>query len=173
MGGGLPLARDSSPDDARRARLLAALHQVGREHSDATVFFHAAIAERLGLNATDEKAIGLLERLGPLTAGQLAQHTGLATASVTSLIDRLERRGFVRRTRDPHDRRRIIVEPDEERLQRIAPLFESPMRSLGAILQRYSTDQLALLFDFLTRDLGRLRDEAARLDDAPVDPSAP
>jgi DNA-binding MarR family transcriptional regulator len=152
---------------ARRVHLLEALRRVGREHSDATVFFHAAVAERLGLNATDEKAMSILERLGPLTDGQLARHTGLATPSVTDLIDRLERRGFARRTRDPHDRRRIIVELDAERVKQIGPIFESPMRSLAAILERYSDQELAVILDFLTRDLDRLQTEAARLGESP------
>ncbi len=153
--------------EAERPHLLDALRRVGREHSDATVFFHAGIAEHLGLKATDEKAMSILERAGRLTAGQLAQRTGLATPSVTDLIDRLERKGFVRRTRDPHDRRRIIVEPDARRVEQIAPIFESPMRSLAQLFARYSDDQLAVILDFLRRDAERLQNEAAKLGQAP------
>src|SRR5215831_10305891 len=91
------VSRGNSPN---RALLLNDLAEVGRSHSDATVMLHSAIAQRFDLTATDLKALGFLDRLGALTAGEIAQHTGLATASVTSLIDRLEKRGFVRRTRD-------------------------------------------------------------------------
>jgi DNA-binding MarR family transcriptional regulator len=149
--------------EGNRAQLLDALRSVGRAHSDATVFFHAGVAERLGLNPTDEKAMSILERDGPLTAGQIAQRTGLATPSVTDLIDRLERKGYVRRTRDPRDRRRIIVEPDAGRIEQIAPIFESPMRSLAQLLARYSDEELAVILDFLRRDAERLHGEAIKL----------
>lgn len=97
---------------SRRAVLLEDLRAAGRRHSDATVIFHGAIAERLGIHSTDEKTMSLLEREGPMLAGAIAEKTGLATASVTALLDRLEARGFIRRTRDPADRRRVIVEAD-------------------------------------------------------------
>ena len=155
-----------------RTQLLEALRRVGREHSEATVFFLAGVAEHLGLNTTDEKAMSLLERLGPLTAGQLAQHTGLATPSVTDLIDRLERKGFVRRTRDPRDRRRVVVKPNAERIRQLAPIFESPMRALAEIFGRYSNAELAVILDFLTRDLTRLQAEAAKLRDGPAERAA-
>lgn len=91
-----------------RQQLLGDLSLVGRENSDATVLFHAAIADRLDLHPTDYKALGILERLGPLSAGDVARRTGLAPASVTDLIDRLEQKGFVRRVRGSTDRRRKI-----------------------------------------------------------------
>jgi hypothetical protein len=53
-----------------------------------------AIAERTGDAPSDTKTMDILLRLGPLTAGELGEHTGLATASVTSLIDRLEKKGL-------------------------------------------------------------------------------
>ena len=74
----------------KRQELLDALRVVAREHSDATVIFHDTIAQRLGLHGTDEKTMSLLEREGPLSASEIANRTGLAAASVTNLIDRLE-----------------------------------------------------------------------------------
>ena len=87
-----------------RTELVAALSRAGRIQSDATVMFHSAVAERMGLSVTEQKTIGILDRLGPLSAGEIAAHTGLATASVTSLIDRLEAKGFAQRVRDQKDR---------------------------------------------------------------------
>ncbi|MGH7555374.1 MAG: MarR family transcriptional regulator, partial [Longimicrobiales bacterium] len=73
------------------------LARVGHEHSDATVLFHARLAGFLDLHPTDYKTLSVLERLGPMSAGDIARHSGLATASVTNLIDRLERKGFAHR----------------------------------------------------------------------------
>src|SRR5260370_37393454 len=69
---------------------------------------HTAIAERSGLTATDTKTIDTLIRLGRVTAGEVAGYTGLATASVTSLIDRLERKGLVRRGAGGRGRRAAL-----------------------------------------------------------------
>jgi len=102
----------------RRAELLAQLETAGRAQSAATVMFHTAVAARQGLSATEEKALDLLERHGPLTAGELARHSGLAPASVTGLINRLERKGFARRVRNPNDRRSVLVEIDRDRVFR-------------------------------------------------------
>src|SRR5262249_61743664 len=74
------------------------------------------MAERVGLGATEEKTLSLLNQLGPLTAGEIASHIGLTTPSVTGLLDRLESKEMVRRVRGPHDRRRGIGEPKQERL---------------------------------------------------------
>jgi DNA-binding MarR family transcriptional regulator len=146
-----------------RSEILQALRRVGREHSDATVLFHAAVAGQLGLNATDHKTMSLLERVGPLTAGEIAERTGLATPSVTALVDRLAQRGFVRRVRDPRDRRRVIVEPAPEGIAKVAPYFESPRHALDELFSRYTAEQLGAILDFLTRNTERLRAETARL----------
>jgi DNA-binding MarR family transcriptional regulator len=146
-----------------RSELLAALGRAGREHSDATVLFHTAVADQLGLNPTDHKAMSLLERSGPLTAGEIADRTGLATPSVTALVDRLERRGLVRRVRHPEDRRRVIVEPSPDAVARITPLFEPTKRSLTRLYARYTPEELEVILDFLTRSAERLRSETAKL----------
>jgi DNA-binding MarR family transcriptional regulator len=155
-------ARKATADD-RRERLIEALNQAGRENSTATVLFHSAMAERFGLSATDEKTLDVLSRLGHLTAGQLAEHTGLASASVTALIDRLEQKGFVRRVRDPADRRRVIVELVPEGVAALAAAFASFARSLEPFWAGFTTEQLEVIRDFLVRSAERLRAETARL----------
>src|ERR687898_2921544 len=77
-----PLVPDDAPArSSRRAELLEQLALAGRASSVATVMFHTAVAARQGLNASEEKALDLLERSGPLTAGELARQTGLAPRS--------------------------------------------------------------------------------------------
>jgi DNA-binding MarR family transcriptional regulator len=152
-----------------RQKLLDLLARVGREHSDATVLFHSAVASQLGLHPTDYKTLGILERVGPLSAGEIARHSGLATASVTNLIDRLEEKGFVRRVRDESDRRRVLVEPVRERLAGGRALFASSVASLGRLLERYSNQELVSLADFLERNATRLREETRKLSGAEPD----
>ena len=147
----------------RRREILEELGRVGREHSDATVLFHAMIASLLDLHPTDYKVLGILERAGPLRAGDIARHSGLANASVTNLIDRLERKGFVRRITDPADGRRVMVEAVAERLTGAASLFASTRRSLARLYDHYSDRDLVVIADFLKRNGQRLRAETGKL----------
>jgi DNA-binding MarR family transcriptional regulator len=146
-----------------RKAILDTLARTGREHSDATVLFHATMASRLGLHPTDYKALGILDRLGPLSAGDIARHSGLATASVTNLIDRLEEKGFVRRVRDDSDRRRVLVEPIRDRLAGGQRSFSSAVTSLARLFELYSDRDLAVIADFLARNTERLREETRKL----------
>ncbi|MBV9788617.1 MAG: MarR family transcriptional regulator, partial [Chloroflexi bacterium] len=137
--------------NARREELIVAVIAASQESSTTAVFFHTAIAERVGLGATDEKTLFILSGAGRLTAGEIAQHTGLTTASVTSLIDRLERKGFVQRVRDAKDRRKIYVELNEAKLAELTQFFDSFQGRFGELLDAYSDEQLAAIADFLTR----------------------
>ena len=93
---------------------IAAISQLGRQFSDATILMHEAIANKAGLTGTDHKYLGYLTRHGPMTAGELAKYTGLTTGAVTGLIDRLEKKNLVKREFDPADRRKIIIVPNKE-----------------------------------------------------------
>ena len=138
-----------------RDRLIKTVTQASRESSSMAVFFHTRMAERVGLGATEEKTLSLLGKHGPLTAGEIAAHTGLTTPSVTGLLDRLESKGMVRRVRDAHDRRRVIVEPNQERLAELDRMFYSVQEAFHEMLDIYSDEQLATIADFLTRSAQR------------------
>lgn len=134
-----------------RQELCAAVIKASATNSTLAVFFHAAIAEQVGLGPTDEKTLFLLRGMGSLTAGEIAQHTGLTTASVTNLIDRLERKGFVQRVRDASDRRRVIVQPNEARLAELDQVFHRTVGTFDSLLDAYDDAQLATIIDFLER----------------------
>jgi DNA-binding MarR family transcriptional regulator len=135
-----------------RAEVLAALHGELRQLTGTTIMFHQAVADRLGMNVTDHKCADILLRTGPITAGELAEQTGLTTGAITGVIDRLEKAGFVRRAKDPSDRRRVILEPILKGMERqIGPLFESMARGMTALYARYSTRELAIIRDFTAR----------------------
>ncbi|WP_081824433.1 MarR family winged helix-turn-helix transcriptional regulator [Paenibacillus sp. UNC451MF] len=110
---------------------------------------HQLISEKLGLNATDHKCLDFLNRTGPVTAGHLAQLTGLTTGAVTNVIDRLEQAGYVIRDSDPKDRRRVVVKPAEGSSAQISPLFNSVMQSTIQILSQYDEQQTLLILEFI------------------------
>jgi DNA-binding MarR family transcriptional regulator len=141
-----------SRDSRKRSELLAALNAEFRELSTATILFHQAIADRLGMHLTDHKCAGILLSTGAITAGELARRTGLTTGTITAVVDRLENAGFVRRARDPGDRRRVLIEPLRERIEeKIGPLFESMARAMVELCAQYSTQELAVIRDFTAR----------------------
>ncbi|MFI6395154.1 MarR family winged helix-turn-helix transcriptional regulator [Nonomuraea sp. NPDC050547] len=146
------MSRDISE---HRKNLLQALGDAGRESSNAAVMYHTVMSGLLGLGVTEWKALDLLQRLGPLTAGELSQHTGLAPASVSGLVDRLEAKWMVRRIRDLKDRRRIIVEINPEQLSGASAeaieVFEPLMRGLADLYDAYTDEQLELILDYVTK----------------------
>ncbi|MFJ8082144.1 MarR family winged helix-turn-helix transcriptional regulator [Streptomyces sp. NPDC096205] len=146
---------------ASREELLAGLQEAGRVHSNAAVMYHAAISARMELSPVEEKTLDLLQRSGALSAGELGELTGLAPASVTGLIDRLERKGFARRVRDPQDGRRVNVEADPQAEARFAPLFAPFAAELAGLYAEYSDAELAVVLDFLRRS-ARIQREATR-----------
>ncbi|CAG7635171.1 hypothetical protein PAESOLCIP111_03633 [Paenibacillus solanacearum] len=124
------------------------LHEL-RHNSSRAVMLHQMIADRLGLNATDHKCLDYLNRSGPVTAGQLAELTGLTTGAITNVIDRLEQAGYVIRDKDPNDRRRVVVKPAPAATGHMSPLFESLFQSTLALVSRYSEQDARLIVDFL------------------------
>lgn len=133
----------------------------GRMLSTAAVMFHAALAEKQGLGATETKALDLLVRLGPMTAGELGQHAGLAPASITGLVDRLEKKGFARRARDEADGRRVLVHAVPEQLMRFAPLFAGFMRSMDELYAKFTVEELETILAFV-REAAERQSEATR-----------
>lgn len=133
--------------ESKRQELLARFTRALYENSTLAVFFHTAVAEQIGLGATEEKTLLILSD-GPLAAGEIAQKTGLTTPSVTSLIDRLERKGFVQRVRDPIDRRRVIVEVNPPRLAELMQIFAS-VGSFEDLTEGYSNEQLETIISYL------------------------
>ena len=91
-----------------------------RRSQNATDRFDQAVADALGLNRTDLRCLDILEREGSVTAGRLAQATGLTSGAMTTALDRLERAGYARRVHDASDRRRVLVEvtPQSIRLRK-------------------------------------------------------
>ena len=155
----------SSPGDSSqldRNELIEKVVHAIYETSTMAVFFHTAIAERVGLGATDELTL-LILRDKPLSAGEIAQYTGLTTASVTSLIDRLESKGLVQRLRDKDDRRRVLVELNKARFEELIQVFASVQGELDQLIDGYTDEQLATIADYLRRTVNRSREIITKL----------
>jgi DNA-binding MarR family transcriptional regulator len=123
-------------------RLTVELDAVGQRFAD----LH-------GLNRTDVRALVAImdaARQGEaLTAGRLGMAVDLRSASVTALVDRLERVGHVRRVRDPEDRRRVALEMSDSAMAAGGEYFGGLQRDLTAAMEGYSDEELAVVRRFL------------------------
>ena len=150
-----------------RAELEVAFATAMRRTGSLMQLMGQAAADRIGINNTDLNCLNILSFSGHMTAGELAKATGLTTASITGVIDRLEEAGFVRRERDPHDRRRVVVRLSlDKAVSDVASVFAPMLRDWREMATRYSDDELRLIVDFYGRveqvfrkHLLRLRDE--------------
>ena len=144
-----------------------------RRSQAATDRYDEAVAEAIGLNRTDMRCLDVIQRDGPVPAGRLADETGLTTGAITTVLDRLERAGFARRTRDPADRRRVLVELDPEARAGAGDYYGEHMALGERLYRRYSEEQLALLLEF-TREGRELNErEAAKLEARTREAGAP
>lgn len=148
-----------------RESTIQAINQKFREISTETIMFHQAIADVLGLHITDHKGLDLIYRYGPMPAGKLSELTGLTTGAVTGIIDRLEKAGYVRRVNDPKDRRRTIIElTRNKKLERKLEDIFTPMSvRMYKVLSLYSDNELAFLFNVLTKSLEQSHEELMEL----------
>src|SRR3984893_12063063 len=134
-----------------REELVVALNAAMRDASGQGVLYSQAVAQRLGINSTDLECLDLVMLRGPVTAGALAEATGLTTGAITGVIDRLERAGVAWRERAPGDRRKVLVRALPVVEERIAPLFEPMQRAAMGTLSPFHDKDLALLLDFFIR----------------------
>jgi DNA-binding MarR family transcriptional regulator len=148
-----------------RDKAAARLDRLLRDLSTETVLLHQAIADRLGLNPTDHKCLGLLVDAGrPVTPGELAAMTGLTSGAVTGVVDRLEAAGFVRRTRDPEDRRKVGIEVVFDKVKRqVFPVFEQLAKRMGVVAGGYKQREIETIVDFLEQGIEVSREFRTRL----------
>lgn len=145
-----------SRESLDRRELFDKLCYWGQQLSGATIMFHQAVADQLGLNPTDHKCAGLVLTKGPMSAGELAEATCLTTGAITGVIDRLEKAGFVQRADDPNDRRRVIVCAVPKRIREIARLFDDLTAEMAELSSHYTDAELAVILDFMSRSCNGL-----------------
>ncbi|WP_420976662.1 MarR family transcriptional regulator [Bacillus vallismortis] len=146
-----------------RSELEKTAVQLFRKLGTRTVLFHQAAAQALGLFPTDLKSADILNEAGPMTAGELGKKTGLSTGSVTALVDRLEKAGYVAREKDPDDRRRVMIVPLIASKKHVKDLFRSMSESTMDLCQDYTEEELELIFSFVDKAADIMEEELKRL----------
>ena len=145
--------------------VLRSLRRVNLQGS----LFGQTVAIRFGLTESDIEALEVLIDSGAATAGRLSELMGLTTGAVTRVIDRLEQAGYVRRTPDPTDRRRVIVEVVPDKVAAVEATMARVGMASAPELGHYTAAELAVINDFLTRMEAVTRDEATALREQPAE----
>jgi DNA-binding MarR family transcriptional regulator len=149
---------------SHKRKLFEQLVDEVRRSQSATDRFDEAVADALGANRTDMRCLDVLQREGALSAGALAEETGLTSGAMTTALDRLERAGWARRVRDSQDRRRVLVEITPRAAEDTWRYYGEHAELGERLYDRYTEDQLELLLGFVRE--GRVFNEqhAARVE---------
>jgi DNA-binding MarR family transcriptional regulator len=111
--------------------------------------FDEAARARLGVNATDLRCLDIIQRLDGVTAGELAREAGLTTGAVTSVIDRLERAGYVKREADPNDRRKVLVRMTPAAFEAVYSIWGPETEDYIEQMRSLPRDQLEAFVEFM------------------------
>jgi DNA-binding MarR family transcriptional regulator len=134
---------------SRKETLADELGDEIRANQRATDVIDDLLCQLLGINRTDARALDILDQQGQMTAGQLAEASGLTTGAITAVIDRLERAGYAQRIADPNDRRRVLVELTDKARAAAYELMVAPMQAYSEpLIDRYSEADIELLTEF-------------------------
>ena len=135
----------------RRRRLTTAIKESLRELRSQLGLLNHQVGAHLDLRDIDLDCLELLNRHGPLSPSALARRAGLHPATMTGILDRLERGGWVARERDPSDRRAVLVRALRDRNAEVFRLFAGMNGAMDRLCAGYSEEQLELVADFLRR----------------------
>jgi DNA-binding MarR family transcriptional regulator len=154
----------------KRGELLKKFSDLGRRVSTQTVFLHQAIAQSVGLNATDTKCVDLIlsHPMSSVTAGKLSQMTGLTTGAITHILDRLEKRHIIDRVRDTRDRRRIFVRVNPQSLEPLMPQYEAIGKAYTDLTDQYSDAELQLICDYMEKAAALAEQQLASMSHRPL-----
>jgi DNA-binding MarR family transcriptional regulator len=142
----------TDPDaQRRRGRLKAEIRDSLRELTIQLAMLNRQVGAHLELRDVDLDCLNLLDRRGSLSPKELAQQAGLHPATLTGILDRLERDGWIARDRDPADRRGLLVRSLRDRSGEMMRMYAGMNSSLNQICNSYDDAQLAGLVDFLSR----------------------
>src|SRR5215831_19738051 len=131
-----------------KAALLQELEEAMRRSSAQGVLFGQTVANAIGISGSDLDCLDFVNLEGRVTAGRLAEVTGLTTGAITGVVDRLEKAGLVRRERDETDRRKVFIVVVPENAARIGRFYVPMQQAMHKLWSTYSDAELQLLLRF-------------------------
>lgn len=146
--------RTADPPDTSSATHRALVRAVGlgvRRMGAQSLITGHIIAARFGLHTTDLEVLDHVFLGKDATPGELARTTGLTPGSMTALLDRLARAGYIERQVDPADRRRVRVRVRPDAIAPIKAVYAPMQRRMFALWSEYGEQDLGVIADFLKR----------------------
>lgn len=147
-----------SNDTATRIRRL------NQQFHYTSLQMHEAVSRRAGLAGTDHKYLGFLMEKQQMTAGELANLTGLTTGAVTGLIDRFEKKKLVKRQLAPGDRRKVIIVPNTKNIMKIfTPLYATFRSESEKLVASFSARELKIIEAYFSKSIDIMHETANAL----------
>lgn len=132
--------------------------KLSQQYAYASLQMHETIARKAGFSGTDHKYLGFLLQRGKLTAGDLAELSGLTTGAVTGLINRFEKKNLVKREYDENDRRKVLIVADYEKIVKILePFYRQFQEESEKLLATFSASEIAVIQSFLVKGISLMK----------------
>jgi DNA-binding MarR family transcriptional regulator len=146
-----------------RRRQYAELKDALRDLRIQLAAVNHQVSSRIRIRDVDLDCLDTIDRSGPLSPSALARRTGLHPATLTGILDRLERAGLVARERTATDRRGVVVQGQRARAAEMYQLYAGMNSAIDEICDGYEQGELAVIADFLRRIAEAGADAAAEL----------
>jgi DNA-binding MarR family transcriptional regulator len=160
------LSADGTGAGRDRGRMNRTIKESLRDLGRQLTLLDHSVGLRLNLKPADLKCLDIISQDGPLSPSILARRAALHPATMTGILDRLERGGWIERDRDPADRRGVVVRAARGRGAEVLRLYlvDSGMSTaIDQICADYAAEDLELLAGFLRRTAEAGRTAAERL----------
>ncbi|AYB34701.1 MarR family winged helix-turn-helix transcriptional regulator [Chryseolinea soli] len=140
------------------------VRKLNQQHAYTSIQMHEAVARKAGLSGTDHKYLGFLMEKGQMTAGELSSLTGLTTGAVTGLIDRFEKKKLVKRRFAEDDRRKVIIEPNTEKIMTLfVPLYKEYRSKSEKLLASFSDKEIKVIETYFLKAIEIMNETTDRL----------
>lgn len=136
------------------ANLNTEVRKQSQSYAYTSIKMHEAVAKKAGFSGTDHKYLGFLLQKGQMTAGELANLTGLTSGAVTGLIDRFEKKKLVVRRYTDGDRRKVIIIPDTAKIMALlAPLYKEFRDKSEKLISLFSEEELKTIAAYFEKSI--------------------
>ena len=134
------------------SELITKIRRLSQQYAYTSIQMHEAIGRKAGFSGTDHKYLGFLLQKGQMTAGELANLTGLTTGAVTGLIDRFEKKKLVKRQFAEDDRRKVFIVPDTEKIMSLLePLYKEFRNNSEKLIASFPEKELKILETYFSK----------------------
>ena len=146
-----PTPADRSPAQHDRRYATSEIRESLRQLRIQLSELNYRVGSQLELRDVDLDSLDIIDVYGPLSPSALARRAGIHPATMTGVLDRLERGGWITRERDPHDRRAVLLKPARDRSAELMRRYAPMNRAMNRLLTTYTDKQLETIADFLKR----------------------